>query len=221
MLKKLISYFYPITIHRVNSTINKRLEVTLVNGSLVLDSPNTNYSYGSLQRVLRKGLLHIGFDTIRSMQEILILGVAGGSVIKTLVDEIGCRAKITGIEIDEEAIRLATDYFQLDQIKSLNIIHHEAFEFVLKTKRTYDLIIIDVFQDTLMPGFLFEPFFQDRLNRLLNSKGHLLFNTMLLNAKDQIRNQNYLRFYDSLPFSAVALPRIETHNELLVVTKLD
>ena len=54
---------------------------------LVLDSKNTNYSYGSLQRILRLGLKNIGFDKIVPMDHILVLGVAGGSVIKTLVED--------------------------------------------------------------------------------------------------------------------------------------
>ena len=153
MLKKIISYFYPINLYKTTSEISKTLEVTLVNGEIVLDSKNTNYSYGSLQRILRKGLKFIGFDTIKSMNHILVLGVAGGSVIKTLNDEIGFKGKITGIELDEKVIEIANDHFELNKIKNLNLIHHEAFEFVLKTKLNFDLIIIDIFQDTIMPSF--------------------------------------------------------------------
>lgn len=221
MFKKVLSYLYPINLFKTTSELSKTLEVTLVNGELVLDSKNTNYSYGSLQRVLRKGLKFIGFETIKPMQHILVLGVAGGSVIKTLVDEIGYRGKITGIELDEKIIEVANTYFNLNQIENLNIIHHEAFEFVLKTKLSYDLIIVDIFQDTLMPSFLFETFFQNRLTEILNPKGFILFNTMLLKEIDTVRNQNYLHFYDPLKFKVATLPRVEEHNELIVVQKLN
>lgn len=221
MFKKVLSYLYPINLFKTTSELSKTLEVTLVNGELVLDSKNTNYSYGSLQRVLRKGLKFIGFETIKPMQHILVLGVAGGSVIKTLVDEIGYRGKITGIELDEKIIEVANTYFNLNQIENLNIIHHEAFEFVLKTKLSYDLIIVDIFQDTLMPSFLFETFFQDRLTEILNPKGFILFNTMLLKEIDTVRNQNYLHFYDLSKFKVATLPRVEEHNELIVVQKLN
>ena len=98
MLKKLFSYLIPITIFKQKSTLSNTLEVTWADGKLVLDSENTNYSYGNLQRILRKGLIKIGFEKIKSMQSILVLGVAGGSVIRTLVDEINFEGKITGIE---------------------------------------------------------------------------------------------------------------------------
>ncbi|HRE76695.1 MAG TPA: fused MFS/spermidine synthase [Flavobacterium sp.] len=219
MFKKIISYFYPINLHKTTSEISKSLEVTLVNGQVVLDSLNTNYSYGSLQRVLRKGLLSIGFDNIKPMNHILVLGVAGGSVIKTLVDEIGYSGKITGIELDEKVIDLANEHFGLDKIKNLNIIHHEAFEFVLKTKLKYDLIIVDIFQDTTMPGFLFENFFQNRLTEILNVKGYILFNTMILKEHDNARNTAYLSFFDIEKYKVWTLPRIEEHNELILVRK--
>jgi spermidine synthase len=148
MLKKIFSYFIPITIYEKKSSLSKNIEVTWANGELVLDSKNTNYSYGSLQRILRKGLKSIGYDTITTMDHILVLGVAGGSVIKTLVDEIQFKGKITGVEIDPDIIAIANEYFNLNAIPNLELIIGDAFEFVLKTKNKYDLIIIDVFQDT-------------------------------------------------------------------------
>jgi len=221
MLKKIISYFYPINLYKTTSEISKTLEVTLVNGEIVLDSKNTNYSYGSLQRILRKGLRFIGFDTIKSMNHVLVLGVAGGSVIKTLNDEIGFKGKIIGIELDEKVIEIANDHFELNKIKNLNLIHHEAFEFVLKTKLNFDLIIIDIFQDTIMPSFLFEAFFQNRLIEILNPGGFILFNTMILKNIDEVRNDNYIRFFESLQYKVTRLPRVEEHNELIIVEKIN
>ena len=159
MFHKLLSYLIPINIHKQNSDINKTLEITWNNGKLVLDSKNTNYSYGSLQRILRKGLKYIGFERIKKFENILILGVAGGSVIKTIVDEIKFKGKITGVEIDAQVVEIANKYFKLNEIKNLELVVDDAFEFVLKTKEKYDLIVIDVFQDTKMPNFLFEDFF--------------------------------------------------------------
>ena len=56
MIAKFFSYFLPINVIKRKSTISNSLEVTWNNGELVLDSKNTNYSYGSLQRILKKGL---------------------------------------------------------------------------------------------------------------------------------------------------------------------
>ncbi|HSD06192.1 fused MFS/spermidine synthase [Flavobacterium sp.] len=221
MLKKLLSYLIPIKIFKTKSTLSKTIEVTWANGELVLDSENTNYSYGSLQRILRLGLKHFGFEKIVAMQNILVLGVAGGSVIKTLVDEIQYKGKITGVEIDSEIIEIANKYFQLNEIKNLEIVIEDAFDFVLKTKDSYDLIIIDIFQDTTMPNFLFEKFFIDRICFLLKSKGVVLFNTMCLNNNNNVRNQNFIKEFDIMNYKIQSIPRVEVHNELIIIEKLN
>ncbi|MBE8724752.1 spermidine synthase [Flavobacterium hungaricum] len=221
MIQKLFSYLIPIKIYKKKSARSKTIEVTWANGELVLDSENTNYSYGSLQRILRYGLRNIGYDQVLEMDHILVLGVAGGSVIKTLVDEIQYKHKITGVEIDSEMIQIANQYFELDKIKQLNLVIDDAFEFVLKTKDQYDLIIIDVFEDTNMPNFLFEKFFSDRICTLLRSNGYILFNTMILDEVHNVRNRKYISEIDSKLFTSKMLPRIEVHNELIIIKKND
>jgi spermidine synthase len=219
MFKKILSFLIPINIYKRKSDVSNSLEVTWANGELVLDSKNTNYSYGSLQRILRKGLKAIGFETINKMESILVLGVAGGSVIKTLVNEIQFKGKITGVEIDSEIIEIANTYFKLNEIPNLTIYIDDAFEFVLKTNKTFDLIIIDIFQDTKMPNFLFEKFFVDRISLLLNPGGYILFNTMLTKENDTTRNQKYMNEFDASKFKTKTIPRVEQHNELIIVVK--
>ena len=219
MIKRLLSYLLPINIHQKKSEFSKNLEVTWNNGFLVLDSENTNYSFGSLQRVLKKGLKYIGYDRINKFESILILGVAAGSVIETLKNDLKFKGKITGVEIDTTVIEIANKYFGLDQFDNVEIVIDDAFEFVLKTKEKYDLIVIDIFQDTTMPNFLFEDFFINRINFLLNVNGFILFNTMILDKKDSERNVIY-RTKFSTNYSVRLYPKIEHHNELFTIKKL-
>lgn len=220
MLKRLLSYLYPIKIYSQKSALSQTLEITWANGDLVMDSLNTNYSYGSLQRILKLGLKNIGFAKIKEMNHILILGVAGGSVVKTLIDDIQFKGKITGVEIDSDIIEIANQFFKLNEILQLQIIIDDAFEFVLKTTEKYDLIVIDIFQDIKMPNFLFESYFIDRICFLLKSKGVVLFNTMLLNQAENIRNQKLISEFKKEDFTIKSIPRVETHNELIVIEKL-
>ena len=199
--------------------MSKNLEVTWANGELVLDSKNTNYSYGSLQRILRIGLESIGFETVLKSEHILVLGVAGGSVIKTLSEEIGFKGRITGVEIDSEVLQIANSYFGLDKIPNLEIIVDDASKYVLKDKNKYGLIIVDIFQDTTMPDFLFEDSFQKQICELLDKKGIILFNTMCLTDKDRLRNKEYLSNINSEFYSLRTIPRIERYNELIIIEK--
>lgn len=220
MIRKFISYLIPITIYKTKSDWSKSIEICWFNGELVLDSKNTNYSYGSLQRILRLGLKTIGFRQIKKMNAILVLGVAGGSVIKTLVNEIRFKGKIIGVEIDPEIIQLANTYFHLNTIPNLNLLNTDAFEYVIQSNDKYDLIIVDIFQDTTMPPFLFENFFTQRLCALLEINGFILFNTMVLNEKDNLRNNTYCNEFYQPNFKLKTIPRVENHNEIIIVERI-
>ena len=184
-----------------------------------MDSKNTNYSYGSLQRILRRGLQAIGFKNIKDSNSILVLGIAGGSVIKTLVNEIDFKGEITGVEIDPEIISLANKYFKLNEIHNLTIIIEDANQFVQKTNQSFDLIIIDIFQDNSMPEFLFETVFIENTKSLLIPGGYLLFNTMIHTKSDQERNKLYHNHFNTEEFSTYSLPKVEVYNELFIIQK--
>lgn len=82
-IKKMLSYIYPIS-KKIPSPISGTLEVTWYNGKKVLNAKNANYSYGSLQRILKFGLKKVDLSNVT---DVLLLGMGGGSVIKTLRDE--------------------------------------------------------------------------------------------------------------------------------------
>ena len=216
-LKKLLSYFVPVNIYYRKSDINKSLEVTWNNGKLVLDTENTNYSYGSLEKVLRIGLEHIDYDIIKKFDSILVLGIAAGCVVKILINEIGFKGKITGVEIDPATIDLANKYFGLSTIKNLEIIIDDAQLFIEKTSEKYDLIIVDVFQDKVMPYFLFEEKFSANLQKAINIEGIILFNTIANNISDEIRNDIFVKEILNKNILVERFPNIEGKNELLIL----
>lgn len=216
IFSKFLSYFIPITILKRKSQWSDDLELTWNNGELVINSSNLNYSYGTSQRILKKGLLTIGYEKIARMKNILVLGVAGGCVIKTLIDEVHYTDQITGIEIDPVVADLANDYYQLNKIPNLKIIIDDAFDFVLKTKEKYDMVIIDIFQDKFMPKFLFESPFAKNIGTLIDNGGVALFNTMLLNDDDKNRNRNFVKELGVLNFKTKIVSKVEHYNELIL-----
>ena len=72
-----------------------------------------------------------------------------------------------------------------------------------------------------MPGFLFENFFTEKLCSLLQNKGHILFNTMVLNKKDNLRNQKYCNEFYQPNFRLKTIPRVEIHNELILIERIN
>ena len=218
LLKQLFSFIYPINVETISSERSGSLEVTLVNGKLVIDSENANYSYGSLQQVLKKGLSFIGKQKLEQLDSILVLGVAGGSVIQTLRNDFKLNSKITGVEIDADVIHLANTYFQLNKTTNLELITADAFEYINTTKNKYDLIIIDVFNDDKMPNELFEVNLWGSIHKLLTKNGLCLFNSIYTSKKELDRNDQLKRLLTS-QFSNVDSLIANRINELIILEK--
>ena len=219
MFKKILSYFYPITIFKETSTISKTIEVTLYNGKMLLNTKNTNYSFGSLQSILKKGLLDIGSAEINRMESVLILGVAGGSVVQTLVNDFSFSKNILGVELDAEIIHIANSYFNLDKIPNFKCVIADAEKFVQTDANKYDLIIIDIFKDTEMPEFLFHDNFISNTKQLLNKNGYILFNTMHLNRNSKNTIDKYLLHFDSNSYSKKVLKNVEKYNDVIIIKR--
>ncbi|TDS64238.1 spermidine synthase [Myroides indicus] len=220
MIKKLLSFFTPIIEQKIPSQTNKQLEITWNNGRLVLDTENTNYSFGNLEKVLRKGLKYVGFSKIRNMENALILGLGGGSIIHLLRKDIKFKGTITSIELDPAIIFVANEYFNLDALsENHTIMQMDAFEYVLTTEATFDLIVIDIFKDAEMPAFLFEKYFIDKLKSLLNLNGFIIFNTIVLNKKNKNRNNHYTTQYEADIFSVKRYPNMQNLNEVITIKR--
>lgn len=219
MIRKLLSYLFPIDIEVIPSNVSEQLELTWINGKLVLDTKNTNYSFGNLQKVLRKGLQKIGSQNINQMDHILVLGVAGGSVIQTLTKEFGYKKKITGIELDPVVVKIAEKHFALNKVTNLNVIIVDAEKYVSETNLLFDLIIIDVFQDYQMPKFLFSEGFTLNIKRILKPKGFILFNTIILNDKNKANNTTFKKQFEFNKYNIQSFPNINDKNELILISK--
>ena len=132
-MKTGLSYIFPIRLKEFRTKLNGLLEINLVNGKAQLDSADSNYSFGSLQKILLRGLEEIKFSNEKN---ILLLGLGAGSVIHTIRKDYSSSANITAIEIDAEMIQIANDYFKLNEFSNLTIIEDDAFWFVRNAKAT-------------------------------------------------------------------------------------
>ena len=215
--KKLLSYLFPIKQFEKSSSINKNIEVTWNFGALVLNSKNTNFSYGSLESVMRIGIKNIGKETISKYQTALILGVAGGSVIKLLQNEFGFTGKITGIELDKEIIEIANKYFNLHKIKNFELINEDASIYVRNIKRQFDFIVVDIFQDNIMPDFLFTEQFVSDLKRIVANKGTILFNSIATLSNEFERNLAFEKLLKQNFQNVTKLSKVEGNNELFII----
>ncbi|MBP7168344.1 MAG: spermine synthase, partial [Bacteroidia bacterium] len=105
-------------IRKIRSKYSGVLEITYDRGQKVLDSRNTSYSYGNLQRVWDKVLQRI---RIKDVSRTLILGMGAGSSIQLLREKYNYDRKIVAVELDPVIVEIARDEFGIRPDNNLRI----------------------------------------------------------------------------------------------------
>lgn len=149
------------------------LEINYVNGKKVLDSRNTSYSYGNLQKVWDKILQKI---PMTGLERTLILGMGGGSSIALLRNKYNHSGKIVAIELDPVIIEIADTEFGIRTGRDLHIECMDAAVYAQRKTRKFDLILIDLFIDDKVPEkFLLREFWKAIAGKT-SEKGKIIFN---------------------------------------------
>ncbi len=216
-MKRWISYIWPIT-KKVHSKVNGVLEVTWINGRKVLDTQNANYSYGTLQRILEMGLSKVAFNRVQS---ILLLGLGGGSIVSSLLNKMHFRGSVIGVEIDEVVIDIAEKEFQIGNSQQLKVVHDDAFEFVLRTKEQFELVIVDLFIDNTVPKQFYSKEFCDSLRLLIAERGYLLFNLGINTVRDNACDEVVRYFQEHPYFSCHLMENLEGYSLVLLAERID
>jgi spermidine synthase len=212
-MKKLLSYIVPIRLRNYPSSVNGRLEINLVNGRKVLDSDVSNYSFGSLQKILHKGLSEIQFD--QRIKSILLLGLGGGSVIETIRDLFHSVASITAVEVDPAVVVIARNEFELDRFSKVSVVQGDAADYVAQSSEAFDLIIVDIFIGNRIPEEFTKESFLHHLLQRLTSKGKILFNTMAESSTPGM-HRNIQEFFLSKGMNVRLIERVEETNTLII-----
>lgn len=216
---KFLSYLNVIPVRKYESVYNGTLEINWLNGRKVLDTRNTNYSYGNLGKVLHKALTLTKTNFIHTDTEILILGLGGGDVVKQFRDHFKSNANITAVEIDPVIIEIALNEFHIIPDSRLEILKEDAELFLKYNQKKFDLIIVDLFFDMNIPEFIFQKSFIESIYRALHIHGSTIFNTFILEDWQEERND---RFADLLKdyFSLESFKRLYGHNHLLIAQRI-
>lgn len=219
ILKKYFSYLNIIPERTYQSTYNGVLEINWLNGKKILDTKNTNYSYGNLGKVLQKGLKLVTTDFCSEDTSILILGLGGGDVVKQLRRNFKSNANITAVEIDPMIIEIALKEFDIIPNSKLEIVNNDANIFLKYTKERYNLIIVDLFNDVTIPDFVFQTEFIKSVYHVLDLNGSIIFNTFILSDVHKVRNK---KFVENLKryFTVEEFPNLYGHNHLIITKKV-
>lgn len=204
-LDKFLSYLYPISVEATESQINPLLEVIYQNGKYILNSVNTNYSYGGLYELFELAFQKVSIDW-GNVNDVLILGFGAGCVVP-LIQQYQPSCKVVGVEIDEKVVELGRKYFGVDELKNTEIIIADAFDYLANSQQNFDLIIVDIYVDRDVPSSIESPEFIVNLHNHLNSNGMVLFNKLAYSKKIK----------DQIPALTENYKKIFSNNELLYI----
>lgn len=215
-MKRLLSYIYPVT-KTIKSNYSGPLEITWFNGKKHLNSKNANYSYGSLQRILKFGLEKISLSKVNS---ILVLGMGGGSVIETLRQDFNYTKKITAVEIDAVIIDIAKTEFGIVEDETLKIHCVDAYDFVKTNDISFDLIIVDLYIDLTMPNQFLNMDFWEAVLNAKSSKGDIIFNASVGTNKSTSGLDAIISYLRSKVFEISVHKNVNNTNTVIIANGL-
>ena len=108
-------------------------------------------------------------------QRILMVGLGGGSLAKFCYQHLPL-ANITVLEINPHVIALRQSFFIPDDDARFQVLPMDAAIFMRQTEQTFDLVLVDGFDQNGMPEQLCSPQFYADCRRVLTSGGVAVFN---------------------------------------------
>jgi len=180
-----------------------------INGKLVVMSDFAWGTYITAEGLTQSGgvAVKIWKTTLKKIskcQNCLILGLGGGGNAK-LVRKIWPKAKIVGVEIDPLMIKLGTRYLGLG-MNGVDIKIEDAFHFVKKESKKYDLILVDTYIGDEFPQKFESEEFLKLVKKLLTKKGIAIFNRLYYGEKRLLAMQALKKLEKVFPKVEVVYP---------------
>ncbi len=201
-------------------TAHNKIDAVFENGQLLLQD-----EFDSLHSVIDvENPHHLLMENLQMMmlsllfhpqpQKILLLGIAGGSLIHFLRYHYP-RAIIDAVDIDAEMVELLSESGWLPSADDqLNYHLLDAFEFLRETEKSYDLVLLDLFINTVTPAQLLDSGVQKKIESSLTAPGIVACNLLFNEDRDYRSIYNlWQELYDD---QVLKLVPDELENQLLL-----
>ena len=111
-----------------------------------------------------------------------LLGLGGASVAQLLTSEIPGHSIVT-VDSSEEVIQIAKQFFMVDRIPCLTIVHQNANDYIRECNTTYNHLMVDLYDANNFPAECNNDEFFIHAKNKLKENGFLAVN--LANYKEQ------------------------------------
>jgi spermidine synthase len=89
-------------------------------------------------------LMFASYFFVPQQKQVLIVGLGGGAMVH-FYEHYDAEVKVDAVEIDEEVVRLAKKYFDVDTHDNTRIITEDGLKYFKTNKTRYDVIYMDAF----------------------------------------------------------------------------
>jgi spermidine synthase len=177
IFRYLSSFVWGYSLEKTSSPVNPYLEVCYINGKMLLNSENVNYAYGSCSDAFNTIFRKLNIKD-REPKSVLILGYGVGCIADLLRNKYDIDAAITGVEKDAKVLELGNKYFEASKLRNVKVVCDDAIDFMQKNKELFDMIVVDIFIDHIVPEMCQQEAFLNDLQRSLSDSGLLVFNKL-------------------------------------------
>lgn len=169
---------------------NPNLDLSLRKGRYYLTTTNAVYSFGDLYDNFSATFQQLDFSKLK-LDSVLILGFAMGSVPFMLEKKFNKKFNCTGVEVDSKIVEWAKRYTLPDLTNPTAVLNADALAFVTTCKQHFDLVVVDLFLDDLVPSQFESLHFLIECKGLLNQDGLFLFNRLADTADAAASTQSF------------------------------
>jgi spermidine synthase len=141
-------------------------------------------------------------------RSVLLIGLGAASLTKFVYRHVPA-ARLEVVEIDPEVVMTAWQFFALPQeSRRLRIEIGDGYEYVAKTRKRYDLVLVDGFDAKVRAGDLDSPVFYRHCHARLNPGGMMATNLVSRRGRPMASIDRIRRAFDD---RVLALPPNEAN----------
>jgi len=141
-------------------------------------------------------MLHLPVVFFEQPKDVLFIGCGGGIAPRNFYFDYP-RLNIDVVEIDPLVAYVSKKYFFFRTFPNLNLFIEDGRRFVQKTKKKYDIVIVDVFNSNgLVPFYMLTKEFLSEISKIVHPDGVVTFN--IISAVSGRRSGIFASFYRTL-----------------------
>jgi spermidine synthase len=180
--QKFLSQFYPVKVRSASGITAPILDLFLYRGRWQLGSSTALYSDGHHYRPLLAAFKYLRKDLL-VVENMLVLGAGLGSAAYIL-DRMKLNINTTFVDIDPTIINWAKELLPERLSKNNHWVCADAAEYIKIQQCQFEIIVIDIFIDRIVPQFVCSTSFLEHCKQLLKDDQSKIILNYIVNNKE-------------------------------------